>query len=262
MTNQTRDGDTGLGGEAVVGAPRGWVQMLLCYVDESSRKSPDAYYVGALVVDAGQVRAIEAGLNAVMNQLKAKQPSLASDAEFHGYDLFQGKDAWKGMPPHLLAWASQQAVESICNHQPWFGVHGVETDLLQKKYGNHAYEPHEVALSQLLMKVQKKLKHRGHEIMVLADEHHLAEDSRTRFTEMRNGAVKGLSDGALDLYLDTIYFGPSKNSRLLQAVDLLTYFRQRRRHETERHPQAIRRMRNINKSIDSVCHHEYLWKPS
>lgn len=235
--------------------------VLMCYVDESSRKSPDAYYVGALVVDAGQVRAIERSLDAVMELVTAQWPNVAPDTEFHGYDMFQGKEAWKGVPPHLLAWASQQAVEAICGHQPWFAIHGVETNRLQNKYGVNAYEPHEVALSQLLMKVQKKLRRKGHEIMVFADEHHLAADSRTRFTELRNGAVKGLSDQPLDIYLDTMYFGPSKNSRLLQAVDLLTYFRQRASHETERHPQAIRRMRNIRKSIDRVCQHDYLWMP-
>lgn len=236
--------------------------MLMCYVDESSRKSPNAYYVGALVVDGVQVRAIEQSLNSVMELIRAQWPKLTPDAEFHGYDLFQGKIGWKGVPPHLLAWASQQAVEAICGHRPWFGIHGVETDRLQKKYGDNAYEPHEIALSHLLMKVQRKLKHNGHEIMVLADEHHLAADSRTRFTELRNGAVKGLSDQPLDLYLDTIYFGPSKNSRLLQAVDLLTYFRQRTRHESERNPQAARRMRAITKSIDRICQHDYLWQPT
>ncbi|MBD4385934.1 hypothetical protein GUH10_29605, partial [Xanthomonas citri pv. citri] len=94
---------------------------------------------------------------------------------------------------------------------------------------------------------------------MIADDHHLRDDSRLTYRRMRAASVQGLSDGALDHLLDTMYFGPSNQSRLLQAVDVLTYFEQRRRHVTERHRDAVRRMNAIGRSLNKIRQHSYVW---
>ena len=115
--------------------------------------------------------------------------------------------------------------------------------------------------AQLLNRVHRRTSLRADGLLVIADDHHLRDDSRLTYRRMRAASVQGLSDGALDHLLDTMYFGPSNQSRLLQAVDVLTYFEQRRRHVTERHRDAVRRMNAIGRSLNKIRQHSYVWPP-
>nr|WP_246418926.1 DUF3800 domain-containing protein [Micrococcus cohnii] len=231
-------------------------------MDESEQHRADRYYVGALVVDAEQVRSIDRSLDKLHEQLRADHPSaVPTELEFHGHAMFQGEEGWSGVDPGTRAWASQKAVELICSHEPWFGFQGVDTEGLRHRPGWEDQEPYLVVSGQLFNRIHRRSRLVSGGLMVIADEHHLREDSRLRYQRMRSESVKGLTDGKLGQLLDTIYFGPSNRSRLLQAVDVLTYFEQRRRHVQEKHPEAVRRMNNIGKSLDSVLAHDYVWRP-
>ena len=148
--------------------------------------------------------------------------------------MFNGKDDWTAAPVGVRAWASQRAVELIAAHTPWFGFQGVDVDRLRQRPGWEDAKPHIVVSAQLLNRVHRRTSLRADGLLVIADDHHLRDDSRLTYRRMRAASVQGLSDGALDHLLDTMYFGPSNQSRLLQAVDVLTYFEQRRRHVTGR----------------------------
>ncbi|KIK89177.1 hypothetical protein OC70_01925 [Micrococcus luteus] len=236
--------------------------MRICYLDESEQQQDGVYYVGALVVDADQVRAIDRGLDELHGQLKADHPDQVPDElEFHGHAMFQGEEGWSAMDPGTRAWASQRAVDVICSHALWFGFQGVDTERLHHRPGWEDQEPYLVVSGQLLNRIHRRSRLVSGGLMVIADDHHLREDSRLSYRRMRSASVRGLTDGKLNHLLDTIYFGPSNRSRLLQAVDVLTYFEQRRRHVKERHPMAKRRMNNIGKSLDSVLSHDYIWTP-
>ena len=236
--------------------------MRICYLDESEQQQDGVYYIGALVVTAEQIRSIDRDLDALHARLHEAHPgSVPAGLEFHGHAIFQGKEGWAELKPGVRAWASQKAVELICRHSPWFGLQGVDVDGLRRRRGWEAAEPHVVASSHLLNRVHRHSRLVSEGLLVIADDHHLSEDSRTAYHRMRSRAVQGLSDGKLHHLLDTMYFGPSNRSRLLQAVDMLTYFEQRRRHIQEDHREAARRMKNIGASLDSVLEHSYVWRP-
>ncbi|ACS29866.1 DUF3800 domain-containing protein [Micrococcus luteus] len=175
--------------------------------------------------------------------------------------MFNGKDDWTAAPVGVRAWASQRAVELIAAHTPWFGFQGVDVDRLRQRPGWEDAKPHIVVSAQLLNRVHRRTSLRADGLLVIADDHHLRDDSRLTYRRMRAASVQGLSDGALDHLLDTMYFGPSNQSRLLQAVDVLTYFEQRRRHVTERHRDAVRRMNAIGRSLNKIRQHSYVWTP-
>lgn len=74
--------------------------------------------------------------------------------------------------------------------------------------------------------------------LVIADEIHTAERHRTRLKAYRNNHQMDAQHNRLSRIFDTLYFGPSKHSRLLQAVDLLTFIYLRRTTSTENTPRA------------------------
>lgn len=60
---------------------------------------------------------------------------------------------------------------------------------------------------------------------------------------------------------DTIYFGPSHESRLLQAADLATYFINRDRTIPERDHRSYVAVQKIVKRIRHITIDEYVWCP-
>ena len=175
-------------------------------------------------------------------QLRADHPqAVPEQLEFHGLRCLTARTT--GLPP------------------PSVGFQGVDVDRLRQRPGWEDAKPHIVVSAQLLNRVHRRTSLRADGLLVIADDHHLRDDSRLTYRRMRAASVQGLSDGALDHLLDTMYFGPSNQSRLLQAVDVLTYFEQRRRHVTERHRDAVRRMNAIGRSLNKIRQHSYVWTP-
>jgi len=71
-----------------------------------------------------------------------------------------------------------------------------------------------------------------------ADEIHTAERHRTKLRDYQIDEPSDVRWSRLDRIFDTLYFGPSKHSRLLQAADLLTYIYLRRATVKETSPRA------------------------
>jgi len=99
-----------------------------------------------------------------------------------------------------------------------------------------ATPPHEVALERLLGSLQEYARLMSEHVLVLADEVHSAERHRTNFRFFQESGPK--ENDRLDRILDTLYFGPSQHSRLLQAADLLSFIYLRRLTVKEADPRA------------------------
>jgi len=93
-------------------------------------------------------------------------------------------------------------------------------------------------LRQLLERVEAVAEQRSEYVLVLADEVHSAERHRTNFRSCQDSDDPADGTGRLARIIDTLYFGPSRHSRMLQAADLLTYMRLRRATSTEPNPRA------------------------
>lgn len=111
--------------------------------------------------------------------------------------MFNGKDDWTAAPVGVRAWASQRAVELIAAHTPWFGFQGVDVDRLRQRPGWEDAKPHIVVSAQLLNRVHRRTSLRADGLLVIADDHHLRDDSRLTYRRMRAASVQGLSDGAV-----------------------------------------------------------------
>lgn len=234
--------------------------MLLLYLDESARKSSH-YYMGALLVDAHMTRAVTEALDGIGQFVARQVRGFDPRTEFHAYDVFQGKNVWQSVPVDLRVRVCQMSLRDIAATGARFVVRGINVHALQRRYKN-PHDSHQLALCQALESVQDVTGRDGQadqDVLAIADEHHAATDSRTRFAAMKEAAEKGYTKKPLTQFLDTIYFGPSHHSRLLQAADMATFFTNRIRHVIETDERARAAMRRIEKELDYMTSYSYEW---
>lgn len=236
------------------------VPVLFAYLDESARHESH-YYMGALLVDSHSLRKINGALDEVGRLVASRVDGFDPREEFHGYDVFQGKRGWKDVSPPIRVDVSSRVIRAVAESEAVYFLRGIHVEKLKRRYGSNAHDPHQLAMFHALESVQETVAENSSdmEVMAIADEHHAASDSRTRFAGLKQAAASGYTGRALTAFLDTVYFGPSHHSRLLQAADMLTFFATRSRHETERHPLSQSAMREIRAWINSITIREYVW---
>jgi hypothetical protein len=233
----------------------------LIYVDESAR-SDRFYFIGALIADPDAVRSIEVGLNEVATLVSAHVSSFDPKAEFHAVDMFHGRRDWRTVP---LAWrvkACDLVAKVLARSSASYVFRGVDLDALRNRY-RRPHPPHLLTLAHTLAEVQRQLDRHDDDALglVLADEHHAAMRARRSLRDFKSAAAPGYTTDALRCIADTIYFGPSHESRLLQAADVATFFVNRDRTIAERDPRAQRAVAKIVTHIRSITVSEYVWRP-
>jgi len=231
--------------------------MRVVFVDESERDG-QVYFIGALIADADAIRHIQASLDRIGRIVAEASPGFDPDSEFHAYDMFHGEGDWSTVGIPMRAKACVLAVESIANSGATFVCRGVDIERLRERYAK-PYPVHELALAQALESADEWLTDRGDHAIEVADEHHTAEDGRRRFRRMTLGPSAGYSARKITRLVDTLYFGPSHHSRLLQAADLATYFTNRLVTVEREAPAARASMRKIRESLDKFTHRAYIW---
>lgn len=173
--------------------------MLLACIDESY--TDELFFLGALVVDDDAACAIESGLDDLVAEY-AEQFDVPGDAELHGHELFHGKGDWSGLSIRKLVNVYDRAMRVI-------GSAGASIAA-----GDDSC------------------------VVVVADEVHNQERHRTNFRSYRRDGTPGYRRSTLPHVLDTLHFGPSEHSRLLQAIDLVTFVHRRREAVSERDERA------------------------
>ncbi|MGG5752657.1 DUF3800 domain-containing protein [Zafaria sp. Z1313] len=203
-------------------------------------------------------------MNGIGQLISDQIPGFDPTTEFHATDVFQVRGAWKSVPIPIRTRACRLAAKALGDSGADFFLRGVDVRALRQRY-SVAHDPHVLAVCQSLESMQEHTSSKGGKgpnVLVIADEHHTAKDSRTRFAGLRRAPLNGFTRLTLSNFLDTIYFGPSDHSRLLQAADLATFFLTRIRHEQpERHPEAIKALNSIRKDLKKITRREYLWSP-
>lgn len=139
---------------------------------------------------------------------------------------------------------------------------GVDLAALRSRY-RKPHPPHLLTLAHTLAEVQRQLGRFDDDALglVLADEHHAASHARRSLRDFKAAAAPGYTTGALHCIADTIYFGPSNESRLLQAADVATFFLNRHRTVAERDDRARRSVEKIAANIRRITVSEYVWHP-
>lgn len=210
--------------------------MKLVYIDESA-KEKDIYLFGGLVVDEKQCDAISKRLDGlakkVYNDYRVKwiDPSYGIRAshsiEFHAVMIAQGHDYWRAVDrSYRLEVVFAEILKILKSEGAHFFINGINIPLLNKQYSN-PFPARDLALAHLLASVQKHTKGK---LLALADDHYTKRTCRLKIESIRHYAKPGYCrpDEVLTNYLDTVFFGDSLNSRLIQAVDIVTYLYCRR----------------------------------
>lgn len=237
--------------------------MRAIYLDESATTTGDRYYFGALVVDADAARRIETGLHDVCALVARHTPGFNIDAELHGVDVFHGKKEWRTVLPAWRVKACELTVKCIRDSGAKLVFRGVDVAALRRKYRS-PHPPHELVLAQILEDVDGRLgpgRQLGQLGICHADEHHTAASSRRNLRAFKTTQVKGYTTRPIRNIVDTIYFGPSDASRLLQAADVATFFHNRNENVQTRDPRAQRAMRRIMTAMEPATLRAYTWVP-
>ncbi|UOE43510.1 DUF3800 domain-containing protein [Agromyces larvae] len=234
--------------------------MRAVYVDESARDTR-YYFIGGLIVDDRAARMIEAGLDGIGKLIEANVPGFDRRTEFHAHEMFHGTNQWDGVPVAWRVKASELIAKTIERSRAEYVFRGIDLVRLRTRYQN-PYPAHLLTLAHLLDEIDSRME-RVHDEMaiVLADDHHSATNSRRNLVDFKIRRVPGYTQRKLGNLVDTIYFGPSHASRLLQAADLATYFLNRDRTIVEEDPRSRAAVGRITARIRSVTVSEYVWQP-
>lgn len=234
--------------------------MRAIFIDESARDN-DYYFIGGLIVDDAAIRAIEDGFNGIGKLVAANIPRFDPRSEFHAVDMFHGEQEWDRVPVAWRVKACDLAAKVIERSGAEFVFRGVDLVRQRAVYSN-PFPPHLLTLAHLLAEVDKRMNLVHHEsALVLADDHHSAAGSRRNMVDFKIRSVPGYTTARLVRLADTIYFGPSHASRLLQAADLATYFINRKRTVIEKDPRARAAVDRIAARIRNATVQEYVWRP-
>jgi hypothetical protein len=237
--------------------------MRLIFIDESARD--DRYYFfGALIVDAVALRAIESGLDEAAARVARSVPGFNPETEFHAVEMFHGKNGWAGVPADVRARACITTATVITRSTAHFLFRGIDVRAHRAHHTTEAGPVHLATLSELLEAVDGHLEQADPSEqlgLVLADDHHAADGARRSLRDFKAGASAGWTAGPLTRIADTLYFGPSHESRLLQAADFATYFLNRDRTVPERDRRAARATARIARAVRSITVDETVWCP-
>lgn len=237
--------------------------MHLIYLDESARGG-DYYFFGALIVDAVALQSVEAGLNSITELVANNVNGFDQSTELHAVDIFHGKGAWKDVPIGWRVKVCHLVSKAVSRSGSRFIFRGMNVAAQRARYGPRAFPPHLLTLAHTLEEVDRHLAlgaGEGEIGLAVADEHHSAPGARRSMRDFKIERVPGYTKGPLTQIVDTIYFGPSLESRLLQAADLATFFMNRYHTIIESDPRSEKAVRKIVARIRSITVDEYVWHP-
>lgn len=210
--------------------------MKLVYIDESA-KDKEIYLFGGLVVNEKQCDAISKRLDGLAKKVSndywqkwidSSDEIITGDSiEFHANKIAQGQDYWRVVDrSYRLEVVFAELLGILKSEGAHFFINGINIPLLEKQYSD-PYPPRDLALAHLLGSVQK---HTEGKLLALADDHYTKKTCRLRIESIRHYATPGYCrpGEVLTNYLDTVFFGDSLNSRLIQAADIVTYLYCRR----------------------------------
>ncbi|MGO4534900.1 DUF3800 domain-containing protein [Leifsonia sp. 2MCAF36] len=235
--------------------------MHLVYIDESARDDR-FYFFGALIADARAIRLIEDGMNGVGTLLARNVSSFDPHSEFHAVDIVHGKGAWAAVPTAWRIEACDLVAKILARSSAKFLFRGIDLAAQRVRY-SRPFPAHLLALAHTLEDIHMRLDRleEGDMGLVLADQHHAAANARRSLRNFKLAAVPGYTSRRLARIANTIYFGPSHESRLLQAADVATYFLNRHLTVDEKDARAAKAVQKIVSNVRAITVSEYVWSP-
>lgn len=232
--------------------------MLLTYLDESY--TDRWYWMGALLVPDVVAIPLSTALDEVMLDA-AKAYGVAAESELHGYDLFQGRAPWTGLPPRARIAVYNSALKAIGSHEVTIILRGVDRHGLTRRYATPK-PAHEVVLSHLLERIDGYAAMREQLVLVIADEVDNPATHRSDLSRYRTTGTGGYRSRRLTHIVDTLHFAPSHASRLVQAVDLVTFLFRRIASGTVADPREVAANERLWSWVEPRRYHSWCWSPT
>lgn len=237
--------------------------MRLTYLDESGSSDGFHYIFGALLCDITQAKSIETELDQIGASISRKYPGeILPSTELHAVEIRHGKGFWRQVKMADRFAVLREVVRAVERASPQFVAQSINIPAYKSRYGADAFPVHRLAMEQILEQVELQMaKFFNDELTILfADEHHSAPDARANLRRAKSAPVQGKLSVPLNHIFDTVYFGPSDYSRLLQAVDICTYFyMQSRFSKPANNPWARSQIKSICAIVDDFLQFEYKW---
>ena len=200
--------------------------MFFAYLDESGntglRADPDQpiHLIGCLLIEDVQIRALEDALAGVVSArfpLVCRRPGF----ELHAADVYGGSGWARGVAPQVRVDTITEIVDAVSTHADSFSYFGV--DKLRSFANAH---PHRIAFQFLVENLEPYLQRKGALGLLIADENHEVSqnliDDFAIFKEF--STTWGYKSVKVQSIVDSVHFVQSHNNRIIQAVDMLTYF--------------------------------------
>lgn len=177
------------------------------------------HLIGCLVVEDVAVRPLEDAIDAVTAKCFPQQRQEPR-FEIHGKELHDGKGLFKGVSPTARIAAATEIIAAVQQHATVWGYAGVNK--LKSAANDH---PHRIAFTLLVERLQVWLKARDSLGLIVADENHEVSqrliDDFALFKEF--ATTWGYQRIPVTNIIDSVHFVQSRNNRIIQACDLITY---------------------------------------
>lgn len=232
----------------------------LVLIDESA--DTDVYRIGAMVMRAGPRRLLRVDLDQVMQRAQDTFGVTAS-TELHAVEMYQGKGEWSRLQPRERIAVYGWALEAIAFHADAFLFEAVDREAFRLQNAGPHDNEHEAALQRTLEVIQHRAVERRQAAFVYADQCRFAASVvRSLEQSKRRDAVKGTGGVLFDRILH-IEFVDSAANRQIQAIDLVTYLKQRIASGRDAgRPKSLRANLKLWERVAKKVAHDVMWPPS
>jgi hypothetical protein len=198
----------------------------LLYLDESGKSGPKDftqpwYVLGGLVVPEDGWQAVEADLNA---RIDAIVPPPRSDSwELHMSQLYHRKGPFAGMPSPERFGLVDAVFDVMDQHDLKLIFVGVDKKGLRQKY-RYPDSVEEIAYRLMLERFNTYVgRHQGDQLGLVVSDEQKEIELATRKAHSRYRR-DGTGVAQIDQVIETPFFTPSHWSRMLQMIDVATYY--------------------------------------
>ncbi|KQQ52096.1 DUF3800 domain-containing protein [Plantibacter sp. Leaf314] len=229
--------------------------MLYAFLDESY--TADRYYVGAIIVEESNLRALGAALadgRTYAQGFGVMDPKI----EYHAHKIMSAQDGWEALGKNTRAKLAiyRDVLRRIAALPVKMVIRGVDVNRLNQRY-RYPYPPHRITLAHALEAIDEYAESVGDVVTVIADEIqgqavHIAQAARYQST----GTGGYLSRKLLQIQMP-IVFGVSAQSPGVQCADL---YRRLDAHQETR-PQTRRAVEDMWEILRPLQHKVRRWDP-
>lgn len=199
-------------------------RVRLAYIDESY--SGGHFVLGVVLVDASAASAVRVGLDEVVRDAHTRH-SVPMGAEIHAHDVMQGTGSWVALKGKARASVGvlDAAVDVVVGSGAALVVSRVERvaggpRIASAEAVSAAYT---LALEGAVAQLHCACVEQGDHIALIADEVVNRDLHRRSLVEFQERGLPEREGTGITRIVDTLYFGPSGASRLLQSADVVAY---------------------------------------